>query len=240
MHSPSISAMTALNIAWEPRRRREVDRRGRRAGTWPTWCRFIRAFAMRPALSCIALATMPTIASARMGTGPASRDRFSHVPAQSNASLRHGLIDRIPEPVIEAAARRRHPGWPQVKGRPARRADGRIGRFGWKAQTASLSEFVHAAAAVEMGLEVPGHAQAADPRVPPLKASGLDMDAAECDALVAYVRSLRRPSRSLARIRKMSGQSKRAKPCSRPSAARSVMFPNWAASKTSTATSCST
>ncbi len=104
-----------------------------------------------------------------------------------------GLIDRIPEPVIEAAARRRHPGWPQVKGRPARRADGRIGRFGWKAQTASLSEFVHAAAAVEMGLEVPGHAQAADPRVPPLKASGLDMDAAECDALVAYVRSLRAP-----------------------------------------------
>ncbi len=104
-----------------------------------------------------------------------------------------GLIDRIPAAVIEAAARRRHPGWPQVKGRPGRLADGRVGRFGWKAQTARLSEFVRSAAAVEMGLEVPGHTQAADPRVPPLKAPGLDMDAAECDALVAYVRSLPAP-----------------------------------------------
>jgi len=104
-----------------------------------------------------------------------------------------GLIDRIPEAVIEAAARRRHPGWPQVKGRASRLADGRLGRFGWKAQTVSLSEFVRAAAAVEMGLEVPGHAQAADPRVPPLKASGLDMDAADCDALIAYVRWLPAP-----------------------------------------------
>jgi CxxC motif-containing protein (DUF1111 family) len=104
-----------------------------------------------------------------------------------------GLIDQISEAVIEAAARRRHPAWPQVKGRPSRLADGRIGRFGWKAQTASLGEFVRDAAAVEMGLQVPGHAQAADPRVPPLNAPGLDMDDAECDALVAYVRSLAAP-----------------------------------------------
>ncbi len=103
------------------------------------------------------------------------------------------MIDRIPEAAIEAAARRRHPGWPQIKGRPSRLADGRVGRFGWKAQTASLGEFVRSAAAVEMGLNVPGHTQAADPRVPPLKAPGLDMDAAECDALVAYVRSLPAP-----------------------------------------------
>jgi CxxC motif-containing protein (DUF1111 family) len=103
------------------------------------------------------------------------------------------LIDRIPEAAIEAAARRHHPGWPQVKGRPSRLADGRVGRFGWKAQTASLGEFVRDAAAVEIGLNVPGHAQAADPRVPPLKAPGLDMDAAECDALVAFVRSLPAP-----------------------------------------------
>ncbi len=128
-----------------------------------------------------------------MGAGPAWRDRFSHIPTQSNASFGAGLIDRVPAAVIEAAARRRHPGWPQVKGRPSRLADGRVGRFGWKAQTATLSDFVRAAAAVEMGLEVPGHAQAADPRVPPLKPSGLDMDAAECDALVAYVRSLPAP-----------------------------------------------
>ncbi len=104
-----------------------------------------------------------------------------------------GLIDKIPEAVIEAGARRKHPGSPRVNGRPSRLEDGRIGRFGWKAQTASLREFNLSAAAVEMGLEVPGHAQAADPRVPPLKASGLDMNADECDALLAYVGSLPAP-----------------------------------------------
>jgi CxxC motif-containing protein (DUF1111 family) len=104
-----------------------------------------------------------------------------------------GLIDRIPQAVIEAAADRKHPGWPRVTGRVSRLVDGRIGRFGWKAQTATLREFNLSAAAVELGLEVPGHAQAADPRVAPLKAPGLDMNAAECDALLAYVGSLPAP-----------------------------------------------
>ena len=40
-------------------------------------------------------------------------------------------------------------------GRAHRLADGRIGRFGWKAQTASLSEFVQAACANELGLSNP-------------------------------------------------------------------------------------
>ncbi len=104
-----------------------------------------------------------------------------------------GLIDAIPDAAIEAAARRKHPGSPQVNGRIGRLADGRIGRFGWKAQTATLREFVLSAAAVEMGLEVPGHAQAGDPRIPPLKAPGLDLDRGECDALTAFVRSLPSP-----------------------------------------------
>ncbi len=105
-----------------------------------------------------------------------------------------GSIDKVADAAIEAAARRKHPSWPQVKGRVSRLDNGRIGRFGWKAQTASLREFSLTAAAFEMGLEVPGHAQAADPRVPPLAAPGLDMNAAECDALVAYVASLPAPS----------------------------------------------
>ncbi len=104
-----------------------------------------------------------------------------------------GLIDAIPDAAIEAAARRKHPGSPQVNGRIGRLADGRIGRFGWKAQTATLREFVLSAAAVEMGLEVPGHAQAGDPRIPPLKPPGLDLDRDECDALTAFVGSLPPP-----------------------------------------------
>lgn len=104
-----------------------------------------------------------------------------------------GLIETIPDSAIEAAARRRLPAASGVKGRVNRLADGRIGRFGWKAQTPTLREFVVNAAAGELGLEVPGHRQAADPRVPPIAAAGLDMNEEECDALTAYVASIPAP-----------------------------------------------
>jgi CxxC motif-containing protein (DUF1111 family) len=115
--------------------------------------------------------------------------------SQRNPSPLHGagLIDAIPDAVIEAGARRKHPGSAAVSGRVGRLADGRLGRFGWKAQSATLRDFVFEAAARELGLEVPGHSQAGDPRIPPLQAPGLDMNGAECDALVAFVRSLPAP-----------------------------------------------
>jgi CxxC motif-containing protein (DUF1111 family) len=104
-----------------------------------------------------------------------------------------GLIDAIPDGAIEAAARRRQPASSGVKGRVNRLPDGRIGRFGWKAQTATLREFVLSAAAGELGLEVPDRRQAADPRVPPIAAAGLDLNDEECAALTAYVASLPPP-----------------------------------------------
>jgi RNA polymerase sigma factor (sigma-70 family) len=104
-----------------------------------------------------------------------------------------GLIDAIADEAIEAAARRKFPGSAQVNGRLSRLKDGRVGRFGWKAQTATLAEFVRSAAAGEIGLEIPDRHQAADPRMPGLAATGLDMDESECDALVEYVSSLPAP-----------------------------------------------
>jgi CxxC motif-containing protein (DUF1111 family) len=104
-----------------------------------------------------------------------------------------GLLDAIPDDAIEAGVRHRQPGWPGVHGRVNRLPDGRIGRFGWKAQTPTLHDFVLSAAAVELGLDVPGHAQAADPRVPPLAAPGLDMNKNDCEALVDYVQALPTP-----------------------------------------------
>jgi CxxC motif-containing protein (DUF1111 family) len=120
--------------------------------------------------------------------------RFHSSQRNPTALFGAGLIDRIPEAAIEAAARRKHPGSPQVKGRVSRTGAGRVGRFGWKAQVATLHDFVLSAAAVELGLEVPGHAQAADPRTPPLDAPGMDLSAAELRALVAFVRSLPAPA----------------------------------------------
>ncbi len=82
---------------------------------------------------------------------------------------------------------------PEVRGRIHRLKDGRIGRFGWKAQVASLDDFVLTACANELGLEVPGHHQAASPLAPEARARGLDLTAEECAALVDYVGSLPPP-----------------------------------------------
>ncbi len=101
-----------------------------------------------------------------------------------------GLIDALPDEVLVATAVREPP---RVRGRVSRMTSGRIGRFGWKAQTADLREFVLGACAGELGLEVPGHAQAISPLAPDKKAPALDMTSEECDALVAYVKALPAP-----------------------------------------------
>ncbi len=104
-----------------------------------------------------------------------------------------GLIDAIPDEAIEAAAKRRIAGADRVKGRVSRLPDGRIGRFGWKAQTATLREFALSAAANEVGLESADFHQGADPRIPPIAPRGLDLSTDECAALVEYVRALPAP-----------------------------------------------
>jgi RNA polymerase sigma factor (sigma-70 family) len=104
-----------------------------------------------------------------------------------------GLIDTIPDEAILAASTRKFPGSAQVRGRASRLKGGRVGRFGWKAQQATLEDFILSAAATEIGLEIVGHPQAADPRLPGLAAPGPDLDWRECEALVAYVRELPRP-----------------------------------------------
>jgi mono/diheme cytochrome c family protein len=121
---------------------------------------------------------------------------FELVRSQRNptALFGAGLIDSIPERVIEEAAKAKHPGFPEIAGRVSQLKDKRIGRFGWKAQTASLEDFVLTACAVELGLEVPGHHQGGSPQNPAAQAKGLDLSAQECNALVDYVRSLAKPA----------------------------------------------
>jgi CxxC motif-containing protein (DUF1111 family) len=111
------------------------------------------------------------------------------------------LIDEIPEREIIANERRQRLAaglaTSEVEDVPAGRAlllaDGRVGRFGWKAQTGSLLEFVQAACANELGLGNPGQAQ---PR--PLGRSdynppGLDLTAEQCSELASFIASLPQP-----------------------------------------------
>jgi CxxC motif-containing protein (DUF1111 family) len=111
------------------------------------------------------------------------------------------LIDAIPDRDIIAQERRE-----QLRaglassdddnttvGRAARLAGGRIGKFGWKAQTASLSDFVQAACANELGLGNPGQAQPRSLARPVYEAPGLDLTLEQCNQLTAYVASLPRP-----------------------------------------------
>ncbi|MCE9557092.1 MAG: hypothetical protein K8T91_27410 [Planctomycetes bacterium] len=119
------------------------------------------------------------------------------VPSQSQrqtpALFGAGLIDSIPEHVLRELALVRDPEFPDISGRVVETASGGVGRFGWKGQTARLDEFVITACAVELGLQVPDKEQPLLPHRPDYKAPGLDMNQAECDALIRFVRHLPRP-----------------------------------------------
>jgi CxxC motif-containing protein (DUF1111 family) len=111
------------------------------------------------------------------------------------------LIDELPEQAIIAGEKmeRLKAGLATAdsesvpSGRALRLADGRVGRFGWKAQTASLAEFVQAACANELGLGNPGQAQPRPLSRPSYQAPGADLTAEQCEQLTAFVASLPRP-----------------------------------------------
>jgi len=90
-----------------------------------------------------------------------------------------GLIDAIPADAIERLARAEgtEGPWSAVTGRVARDENGHLGRFGWKSHSSSLRDFVAAACAVELGLEVRGQPQGQPPPGPLLELS-LHLDAA--------------------------------------------------------------
>lgn len=122
---------------------------------------------------------------------------------QTTALFGAGWIDRISEKAITAARRRQlfdglvkeskldfesiSPGRPRVL------ADGRIGKFGWKAQFATLDEFVAAACANEVGLGTPGLKQVKPFNRPDYPDSEPDLDRKQFKQLVAFVDTLPKP-----------------------------------------------
>lgn len=145
-----------------------------------------------------ALSSTRTTAAKKANTGLPREvlgGKFRLVKSERNtpALFGAGLIDMIPDAAIEAEAKRQSKTRPGTEGRPARNAQGRVGKFGWKGQVASLEDFVLNACAVEIGLEVPNHPQAKDPLGYGDHVSGLDMTGDECDALIGFVRDLPAP-----------------------------------------------
>ena len=151
-----------------------------------------------------------------------------------------GLIDSITDEAILALEKRQAKESPETRGRVSRLKDGRIGRLGWKGQTANVEDFVLNACAVEVGLEVPGHHQAMTPQAPKYRTDGLDLTSEECSALVSYVRSLPQPvERRSAAVRTASISTPAGRP-SRPSAVRIATRPMSAMSRGFIATCFST
>jgi CxxC motif-containing protein (DUF1111 family) len=106
-----------------------------------------------------------------------------------------GQIDAISDQVLRKAEKRTFTKFPEIKGRVSTLPDGRIGRFGWKGQIATLGDFVRAACSNELGLEVPGHHQvslASAKDFDPAKLK-LDMNEEQCELLTGYVNRLSPP-----------------------------------------------
>lgn len=114
-----------------------------------------------------------------------------------------GWIDRISEKAIrtESAKTSRAALWRELggdfrvtsTGRMRILPDGRVGKFGWKAQFATLQEFVAAACANEIGLGNPVMPQARPMACGGERATANDLDPERFQALVAFVDTIPRP-----------------------------------------------
>ncbi len=105
-----------------------------------------------------------------------------------------GLIDQIPDSYILAVAKtqKKHP---EISGRPATLKGGRIGKFGWRGNVASLIEFNDQACANEVGLETRRKPQARDPMVPNYRNPAHDVEDEQIKLLNAFVAALPAPVR---------------------------------------------
>ena len=98
-------------------------------------------------------------------------------------------IDSIDRNALVAVAERQE--------KKAQGVSGRVppGKFGWRGQTATFREFILGACAVEVGLQVKGHAQFNDP-LDPNRNEGIDMDDLQTDDMITFIAHLPAPVRA--------------------------------------------
>ncbi len=130
-------------------------------------------------------------------------DPVRTISVQSTAIFGSGWIDRIPEKAIVQNMRGRafsniskefglNFGTVPV-GRLRTLPDGRVGRFGWKAQFASLEDFVATACANEIGLGTPNVKQAKPIGKPDAPDVTPDLDRRQFGQLMAFIDTLPKP-----------------------------------------------
>tara|TARA_R110002049_G_scaffold27321_2_gene94034 strand:- start:115447 stop:117150 length:1704 start_codon:yes stop_codon:yes gene_type:complete len=99
-----------------------------------------------------------------------------------------GVIDRIePSKLIRLARAQKQLGGDGVVGRLG------VGKFGWRAQTPSLRQFIRNACAGELGLQTRGAQQPADVADTSYQNTGIDMTEGQVEELSRFVSSLPMP-----------------------------------------------
>ena len=123
----------------------------------------------------------------------ASEINFVLTQRQTPALFGAGLIDAVPDELLQKLASAQSTKFPGISGRVPQVRIEKVGRFGWRGQTEHLSDFVLGACANELGLQVPNVAQPIDPTRPDYRPVGLDLTQQQCDSITAYVVSLPTP-----------------------------------------------
>jgi CxxC motif-containing protein (DUF1111 family) len=140
------------------------------------------------------------------GYAPGPRPDFDPVrteSVQATALFGAGWVDRISGKAITYNMMNRlvkgtvkelnHDFSDTVGGRVRMLSGGRVGKFGWKAQFATLEEFVAAACANELGLGTPMTTQAVSVAAKDAPEVNADLDRRQFGALVAFVETLPKP-----------------------------------------------
>jgi CxxC motif-containing protein (DUF1111 family) len=145
-----------------------------------------------------------TIPSASGCYGPTVIPDFDPVTTQSvqtTALFGAGWVDLISDRAIvrnarnrgvRVAARELSLEFDNIPAGRVRYVKGGVGKFGWKAQFATLEEFVAAACANELGLGTP-YSEQARPLAGPAPATAPDLDKKQFRSLVGFVKTLPKP-----------------------------------------------
>lgn len=107
-----------------------------------------------------------------------------------------GLIDQVKSKQLRAIEReqKKHP---EISGRVSTLPDGRMGRFGWRANVPTLLDFCDQACAGEVGLETRRIDQPGDPMAPHYRNPTFDISDSEIRAMTSFVAALPAPVRKM-------------------------------------------